>query len=55
MTLCMLIVQRLGPQLGLDDETARAAKPGRFAALMEQRSGLPPAEERAPLPTARSS
>lgn len=49
MTLCMLIVQRLGPQLGLTDETARAAKPGRFAALMEQRSGLPPAEERAPL------
>lgn len=50
MTLSMLIVQRVGPQLGLTDETARAAKPGRFAALMEQRSGLPPAEERAPLP-----
>ena len=50
LTLCVLLVERLAPRLGLTEETARAAKPGRFAALMEQRSGLPPAGERAPMP-----
>lgn len=50
MTLCVLLAQRLGPQLGLTEETARAAKPGKLAALMEQRSGLPPQDERSPLP-----
>jgi hypothetical protein len=50
MTLSVLLVERLGPQLGLNEETAKAAKPGRMAAIMDQRSGLPPENERAALP-----
>jgi hypothetical protein len=50
MTICMLLVQRLSPQLGLNEETAKAAKPGKIMAIMEERSGLPPTSERAPLP-----
>jgi hypothetical protein len=46
MTMALLLVERLGPQFGLDAATARAAKPGKFARLMEERSGLPPREER---------
>jgi hypothetical protein len=50
MTMSVLLVERLSPQLGLNDETAKAAKPGRMAAIMDQRSGLPPENERAALP-----
>jgi hypothetical protein len=50
MTMSVLLVERLGPQLGLNEETAKAAKPGRMAAIMDQRSGLPPENERAALP-----
>jgi hypothetical protein len=50
MGFCVLLSQRLSPQLGLDQETAKAAKPGKMAALMDERSGLPPESERAPLP-----
>jgi hypothetical protein len=50
MTMSVLLGQRLSPQLGLNDETAGAAKPGRMAAIMDQRSGLPPENERAALP-----
>jgi hypothetical protein len=50
MTLSVLLVERLGPQLGLNEETAKAAKPGRLAAIMDQRSGLPSENERAALP-----
>jgi hypothetical protein len=50
MTLSVLLVERLGPQLGLNEETAKAAKPGRLAAILDQRSGLPPENERAALP-----
>ena len=50
LTICMLLVQRLSPQLGLNAETAKAAKPGKMAAIMEERSGLPPEGERAALP-----
>jgi hypothetical protein len=50
MTFSVLLVERLGPQLGLNDETAKAAKPGKLAALLDQRSGLPPESERAALP-----
>jgi len=50
MSLSVLLVQRLGPRLGLDKETAKAAKPGKMAAIMDQRSGLPPENERTPLP-----
>jgi hypothetical protein len=50
MTMSVLLVERLGPQLGLNEETAKAAKPGKLAAIMDQRSGLPPENERAALP-----
>jgi len=50
MTFSVLLVEQLGPHLGLNDETAKAAKPGRLAALLNQRSGLPPDNERAALP-----
>ena len=50
MTTSVLLVERLGPQLGLNEATAKAAKPGKMAAIMDQRSGLPPANERAALP-----
>ena len=50
MTLSVLLVERLGPQLGLNEATAKAAKPGKMAAIMDQRSGLPPENERAALP-----
>lgn len=41
MTLCVLLVERLGPQLGLNDETAKAAKPGKLEAQLNEQSGLP--------------
>src|SRR5208283_5456856 len=50
MSLSVLLVERLSPQLGLNEETARAAKPGKLAAIMDERSGLPPENERAALP-----
>jgi hypothetical protein len=50
MTMSVLLVERLGPPLGLNEATARAAKPGKLAAIMDQRSGLPPEGERAALP-----
>lgn len=49
MGFSLLLVERLGPQLGLNEETAKAAKPGKFARLMEERSGLPPENEQAAL------
>ena len=50
MTMSVLLVERLSPQLSLTEETAKAAKPGKMARLMEERSGLPPENERALLP-----
>ena len=50
MTFSVLLVERLSPQLGLNEATARAAKPGKLAALLDQQSGLPPENERAALP-----
>ena len=50
MTLSVVLVERLGPQLGLNEETAKLAKPGKLTALLDQRSGLPPENERAALP-----
>jgi len=50
MTFSVLLVERLSPELGLNEETAKAAKPGKMARLMEERSGLPPENERAALP-----
>jgi tetratricopeptide (TPR) repeat protein len=46
----MLLAQRLGPQMGLNEETAKNAKPGKMAAIMNERSGIPPDNERAPIP-----
>ena len=50
MTMSVLLVQRLSPQLGLNEKTAKAAKPGKMAVILDQRSGLPPANERSALP-----
>jgi len=45
LELSVLLVEQLSPQFGLNDETAKAAKPGKMAALMDERSGLPPQAE----------
>jgi len=50
MAVVAVLVQRLRPQLGLNEQTAKAAKPGKMAAMMDRRSGMPPESERAPLP-----
>ena len=50
MGLSVLLVKQLSPQFSLNEETARAAKPGKMAQLMEERSGLPPESERAAIP-----
>jgi len=50
MTMTMLLIDGLGPQLGLNADTAKAAKPGKYARLMDKRSGLPPQAERDALP-----
>jgi len=50
MGYSVLLVQRLSPQMGLNEETAKNAKPGKMAAIMSERSGLPPENERAALP-----
>ena len=49
MTMAVLLAEELAPQFGLDESTAKAAHPGKFAQVMEQRSGLPPADERSAL------
>lgn len=50
MTFTLLLIEQLGPKLSLSEETAKAAKPGKMAQLMDERSGLPPQSERAFLP-----
>ena len=50
LTFSVLLVQRLSPELGLSEQTAKAAKPGKMARLMEERSGLPPENERSLMP-----
>jgi hypothetical protein len=50
MTLTLLLVEQLSPQLGLNEQTAKTAKPGKMAAIMAERSGLPPENERTTLP-----
>lgn len=50
MTFSVLLAERLCPALGLNEETAKAAKPGAMARRMEERSGLPPESEREQLP-----
>ncbi len=50
MTISVLLAERLSPALGLNEETAKTAQPGKMARRMEERSGLPPESERARLP-----
>ena len=50
MTLSVLLIERLGPQFGLNEETAKTAKPGKMAKLMDERSGMPPENETTLLP-----
>ena len=50
MGYSILLVDQISPQLGLNAETARNAKPGKFAAKMRERSGLPPEEEVSAMP-----
>ncbi len=50
MGFSSLLAMRLAPRMGLNDETRKAAKPGKMARLMEERSGLPPAAEREAIP-----
>jgi len=50
MTFSVLLSEQLGPHLGLNEETAKAANPGKLEALLNQRSGLPPKNESAALP-----
>ena len=50
MGFSLLLVERLAPQFGLNEETAKGAKPGKFARLFEERSGIPPESERAGIP-----
>lgn len=50
MGYSMLLVERLSPQFGLNQETARNAKPGKMADILNERSGLPPEKERAAMP-----
>ena len=50
MLVTGLLVERVGPLLGLDEATRKAAKPGRIERMMEQESGIPPEKERGALP-----
>jgi len=50
MSVSSLMVERLCPQFSLNEETAANAKPGKMARLMDERSGMPPEEERTPMP-----
>ena len=45
MAMSVLLVERLGPQLGLTDETAKAATPGKVARIVAERRGLPPQDD----------
>ena len=50
MQAMVLLVGRLRPVLHLDDPLAENAHQGRFARLMQERSGLPPESERNAIP-----
>ena len=41
MTMSVLLFERLGPRLGLNEDTAKAARPGKLAGVQE-RTGRPP-------------
>ncbi len=46
MTVSVLLVERLSPQLGLNAETAKAAQPGKLEAQLNAQSGQPSPAER---------
>jgi len=46
MDLSVLLVEQLSPQMGLNEETAKAAKPGKLETLLNEQSGLPSQAER---------
>lgn len=50
LVCCTALVESLAPQFGLDEQTAKAATPGKMARIMAERSGVPPDEETAPMP-----
>lgn len=50
MECCMLLVQRLGPQFGLSEQTRTEAQEGSMAALWAEKSGLPYPAELSALP-----
>ena len=50
MGFSILLLQRLAPQMGLNEETARNAKPGKMTDIMNARSGMPPASEMSAMP-----
>ena len=50
MSVTCLMVERLCPQFSLNEETAANAKPGKMARLADERGGIPPEEERTPMP-----
>ncbi|HLN52383.1 MAG TPA: hypothetical protein VK212_01660 [Lentimicrobium sp.] len=50
MGYSILLTQRLAPYFNLDAETTRDSKPGKMAAKMRERSGLPPEEEMNAMP-----
>ena len=50
MGFSMVLAEQLGTLFGLDETTAKAAKPGPMARLMEARSGRPPETELTALP-----
>ena len=50
MAMSSLLVERLSPLWGLNEQTRKAAKPGKIAAIMAARSGVPPESETAPMP-----
>jgi hypothetical protein len=50
LVCCAVVAERLAPQLGLNEQTAKAAKPGKMARIMSERSGTPPEEDTTPLP-----
>ena len=49
MVCCTVLAERLAPQFGLNEQTAKAAQPGKMSAIMAERSGQPPENETAPL------
>lgn len=50
LALAIVLERHLAERIGLDEATAKAAKPGAMTRMMELRSGLPPEAERDAIP-----